>query len=574
MLLKRIQLSNFRSINECSVDIFDVTALVGENNSGKSSLLRALNVFFNYESEEANLIAGRHQYTRTSQARVELTFKNVPNDEKAFKDICTNENLVVRVTFIPRNQKRKVEVKINGKYTTIEKSLIDSIKTHINFVFIPPNRIPEKLKWEEATLLRKIVDAFLEKATSNRDNFTPKFSEAVSNLERNALNKISSQAKELYSLMHDFSFQIEFEKNLTFRNFLNGIRFLVKEKEQIYDLADCGTGVQSLTIIALHRLLSKLRNNNVILGLEEPETNLHPQAQRELISSIIQSTGKEDVSQIVCTTHSPVVIDQLGHEQIIHFKKVSDNRRSFKTATNCIASDFFEKNQLEEFKYYQFHQYRNSDFFYAKYIIIVESKNDAEVVKLLASKLGYDADLYGISIVSIDGVNNLKYPLYLVRELKIPYLIILDKDYFVPYLNGDLASSRDSQGFPKYRYEYKKKCLIDDLIPRKKDKDDLLKLLKRNFSRALDILQKNNIISMRYCLEIDLISSHKGADLYYDLLDIPACKRSKLELLENKKNQIKEIGNILHVTDNLLDKNLPNSYKRIKKVLREIFKCL
>ena len=60
MQLKTINLKHLRSLKECTINISDVTELVGENNSGKSSLLRALNLFFNYEDEKSGLLSDRH----------------------------------------------------------------------------------------------------------------------------------------------------------------------------------------------------------------------------------------------------------------------------------------------------------------------------------------------------------------------------------------------------------------------------------------------------------------------------------------------------------------------------------
>lgn len=569
MKLRKVTLTNFRSIQKASVDLNDVTALVGENNSGKSALLRALNLFFNYADEELALLAGKHQYTQSSQPRIELTFNDLPNDNELSVH-ANGANLILRLTYNNATKRRLLQVKPNREYQNIDIAFIDKIKKHINFVFVPPNRDPSKIMWAEETLLKELVEAFLDQATTNRDTYSPKFAEAANFLQRNALSKIAKKTKEFYSLQHNFEYEIKFKNALTFKDFLNGIQFLVNEKDNSYDLSDCGTGIQSLTIIALHRLLSNLRHKKVILGLEEPETNLHPQAQRELIHSIKSATGRDGLSQIICTTHSPVIIDQIKHEQVILFRKVSDERRGFRTDVSFIPSDFFDKNDLEDFKYYQFHQYRNSDFFYAKYVIIVESKNETEVLKLLAQKDGYDLDLYGISILNLEGVTNLKYPLHLLKELNIPSLVIVDKDYFVPYLNDELATSRDVTGFPKYRYAYKADNLIDELITNARDRANLLKMLKDNFSRALDTMEKHNILSMRYSLEIDLVSSDKGAELYYDKLEVPAAKRNKHELLVNRKRQIKKIENILHVVNSLPNKNLPNSYKRIKKVLAGI----
>ena len=49
MKLVSADIENFRSIKKCSIHFNEITAIVGENNAGKSAVLRALNSFFNYE---------------------------------------------------------------------------------------------------------------------------------------------------------------------------------------------------------------------------------------------------------------------------------------------------------------------------------------------------------------------------------------------------------------------------------------------------------------------------------------------------------------------------------------------
>lgn len=56
--LVKTNITNFRSIKNCTVINDKISALVGENNSGKSAVLRALNSFFNYEQEENNFWNG------------------------------------------------------------------------------------------------------------------------------------------------------------------------------------------------------------------------------------------------------------------------------------------------------------------------------------------------------------------------------------------------------------------------------------------------------------------------------------------------------------------------------------
>jgi putative ATP-dependent endonuclease of OLD family len=52
MRLKSLQIQNFRSIDTFSINLRDFTSLIGPNNSGKSSLLRAIEIFLNQETPE------------------------------------------------------------------------------------------------------------------------------------------------------------------------------------------------------------------------------------------------------------------------------------------------------------------------------------------------------------------------------------------------------------------------------------------------------------------------------------------------------------------------------------------
>jgi predicted ATP-dependent endonuclease of OLD family len=51
-LLTNIRIEGFRSIREAEIELdSDLTAFAGLNNSGKSNVLRALNAFFNDETD-------------------------------------------------------------------------------------------------------------------------------------------------------------------------------------------------------------------------------------------------------------------------------------------------------------------------------------------------------------------------------------------------------------------------------------------------------------------------------------------------------------------------------------------
>jgi predicted ATP-dependent endonuclease of OLD family len=567
MQLSRVVIKHFRSIQQCSVHIENLTAFVGENNSGKSAFLRALNLFFNWEDERSDALADRHQYSSHSNIQIEVVFTNIPADPDIARYKNNNE-LHLKLRIRGRSRARLFQYRKAGKWTSIDSGLLEKVKKYVSFVFIPPVRSKDEILWREQALLKLCVDAYLENKTERRDTFTKSFVAAARDLEKRALQEISRAARRLYALNHDLDYEIRYSPKITYKDFLTSIEFKVKEQGQLYDLEDCGTGIQSLTIIGLHRLLAEIRGQNVILGLEEPETNLHPQAQKELVHSIKQAAENNEFAQIVCTTHSPVVVDQLAHTQVKLCRKVVDPIRGFKTEVSEVSERFLRDNGLEEFKYYRFHQYRNSEFFFARLVVVVEGEGDIDVVKALMHRFGFDLDLNGVSFVHLRGVGNVKYPHALLTALKLPYIIIVDKDFFLPYSEGSKAASRDENGFFRYKSELKDDDAVRQLLPTQKSRSKLVKAFAQSHTKAQALLDEYNIVCMRWCLEMDLVNCRKGAQLLYDKLGVPVAARTVKELLVNRSNKIKDGDVLIHVISQLPKQSFPRSLLNVRSRIR------
>lgn len=566
MKISKIELKKFRSIEKCLIELNDLNAIVGQNNSGKSAIIRALNCFFNFKDEEVNFIQGKHHYNPSSTPVITLTFIDFDSE---FGEYAENSILQIQQSFKSSSKKAIYKYKRNGSYVNAPDTLLEMINSKISFVYIPPNRSAVELKWEEDSLIKELIEEYLKKETARRDNLTPKFKQATEHLENGVLNKIGCEVEKFYSLKKNFTYNLSFNSDSNYSAFLNNIEVFIEEFGIRHNLDDCGTGLQSVTIIAFYRVLAKLKGKHIILGLEEPETNLHPQAQRELINSI-KNTSPDEYTQVLLTTHSTVIVDNVDHKHITLVRKVKDEQRGFKSEVFKLKQSFFEDHNLEEFKYYQFHHYRNSDFFFANYVIFVESKNDAEVVKYLAKTKKIDLDLYGVSLIDIGGVKNLAYPFHIVKDLNLPNTVILDKDYFIPYLNDELNNSRDAEGLPKYKYEFKRGTLLSALIPSASEQEKLLGLFKTNHSKALDHLEKFNIICMNYSLEIDLLCSDLAVKEMSKILNLNSAQSNRHFLLTERHKVIKDIKNILNVLEKLQVINYPNSFKRIRNRVEKI----
>lgn len=569
MKISRIIIKKFRSIDKADIWISSINAIVGQNNSGKSCLLRAMNAFFNFSKEEQAFSDRTHSFSLRTTSKIEMHFEGFDKSRIHDKYINNSKIIVeVSVTLNSSGCNRVVKYK-GGAGWVADENVLREVKKQIEFILIPPNRDAAALDRVESSVLQMLVEEKMKEATGVRDNYTVKFKKAIEHLENGALKKIANDAKSEFPVNTKFDIKIKYSKEISYRDFLPDVGITIYESGLSHSLVECGSGIQSLTIISLYNLLGKARDANIIIGLEEPETNLHPQAQKELISYFKGLVVNENILQLFFTTHSSNMIDEVDHTEVIIFKKVPDSSRGFKSVVNRLPEDFFEKYELDDFNYYQFYRYRNSDFFFSSYVVVTESKNEVEIIKRIGQASGFDYEVNGLSYLNLDGVDKAKYTIYLLKELEIPFLLIVDKDFFVPYLEGDYELSIGASGFPVYKEEYKNEELIKQLVSDAASRTQILKCVNNNHTEMLNLLEPHGVISMRYSLDLDLVAIERAQEKYYHLLNINEVDRVPSELT-SKRRAIKKIKRVIEVFEYLDTKNWPYSFSRIRKVMKNI----
>ena len=369
------------------------------------------------------------------------------------------------------------------------------------------------------------------------------------------------------NMVDDFgNYKLSFRESIDYKIFLDQINLYLDDEESM-PVSEYGSGVKSLTVIALHRMLAKLNNVSIILGIEEPETNLHPQAQKKFIASL-KDKRQDCETQAIFATHSTVIVDALDHQDIVLVRREKDEKRGFHSSTSQLPVDFWTLHNIAELKHYNFFKYRNSDFFFAKYVVITESITDAQVIeRLIEPQLG---DLYyNVSVLNLDGVKNLQYPFFLLSDLGIPFTAVVDKDVFLPYKNGKLMDSRNSETFlPEYSNTLNRRNpVLNAVFNTEELKDKLEEYVNQSYTKFVNYIEKYNMLSMQYCLEMDLVATDKASELYYDHYNLLGEKRNRKSLLIERKDAIKDPTVLLEIFDRLNPSEYPFSFKKIKNIL-------
>ena len=93
--IKRIHIKNFRSIVDEMITLKDLNCFVGLNDSGKSNVLKALNLFFNGETDFDTPLDFENDYSKLAK-----------RGQKQAKEIIVELYIVIPDTFKEKGIKR------------------------------------------------------------------------------------------------------------------------------------------------------------------------------------------------------------------------------------------------------------------------------------------------------------------------------------------------------------------------------------------------------------------------------------------------------------------------------------
>ena len=515
MKICSVQIQKFRSIGDATITFSKIMALVGANNAGKSHVLRALNAFFNYGEEKEFFLNEAHLYSKQSRPRITVTFGDITPEDCIPAEYLFNERLVIRFTYKWDRKNPTYEVINGAERRAIDPDTFKQLTKHFSFVYVPIIRNYDTAFSSNGGIAYQLLKQIFQQLTANRNNLQPAADRLITKVEESVYKPAIKKIKQYYPFQREHDFSMHAHNADIIDLILKNVTLMLLEDSQENGIDNCGSGIQSAVFFAISVALSITEGCNYLIGIEEPELNMHPQAQRQLIEAL-KEDGRYPRSQFVLTTHSTVIIDRLGHDAIALCRKGKGPKRDIVTTIAQSKAGFLARYKFDEERYYSFFDFKNSDFFFSNYIIVTESPNDCKVVQHLLEISGIDPEAFGISLIPADGERNIKYPYAIANELGIPFVCIMDRDVFQPYLHDKREDSMNDEGIPKYKDELKRGSPILDLI-NDKDKPGLLRALSDgNYKNALTLLEKYHIITMRYALEVDLVACPSYCEAFFD----------------------------------------------------------
>jgi putative ATP-dependent endonuclease of OLD family len=205
-----------------------------------------------------------------------------------------------------------------------------------------------------------------------------------------------------------------------------------------------GLGSNNLLFMACELLLLATEEEGFpLLLIEEPEAHLHPQRQLRLMGFLqdqanIQRADGQQI-QIIVTTHSPNLASDIKLDNLVLMR----DGKAFSMAREMTKLESADYSFLKRFL-----DVTKANLFFARGVIIVEGDAENILLPTLARLIGRDLREHGVSIVNVGGVGLRRYANIFQRadfvkdgELKIPVACITDMDVMpdcAPWIIGKL----------------------------------------------------------------------------------------------------------------------------------------
>ncbi|GAB6991805.1 ATP-dependent nuclease [Paenibacillus pini] len=450
MKLANFSVTNYKVFKDTFTIDFSTDSIViltGRNNTGKSTILEAINCFFQKESK-AKTIPNDCFSERRQDIILEAVFESDGDQitiQKKYKEenapsFCDEKGKEIKKTHILFD---KLEEILNNKPFYITPSMLpDDINDLIQNIYseIIKNDLlklenfngdseTEKESFElskEYSNLRQAYPEFLRKLKQNTDSILSKVS-----------NDVSSNLRVLFSNEH-LSLNVVGGESEGFSSTdllksTNSSVHIDSINQSNMPLANQGTGLQRMSLIYLiqnmieNKLLGK--NDNKLLLIDEPEAFLHPDAVRALSRSLYQ-IGKK--MPLMISTHSPILIDLSREHTSIQVFRVGEKEaiQLFKS-----VSKQFDDDDLANMKILNYVDSYVNEFFFADKVVIVEGDTEYIAFKHLAKEKGYN-----IHIIRARGKATIVTLMKVLNQFNSCYDVLHDADNHIKHSSSTLKA--------------------------------------------------------------------------------------------------------------------------------------
>ena len=355
MYISKMTLTNFRCFEGTNTVNFTsgVNYFVGNNNTGKTTIFKAIEFLKSGKSKEGWITKGRENEDVT----VEITIKGSNLKElletdnlKKYKPYLIKESEIIlrrssKISEWTDSKKKSKEITIknismfnptNNKYENptgadnVISALFDA-----QFIYSDLNNEDFQNFGKSTNIVGKIINTITKDFQKSEQWVSFQKSHETTFGDKGllgTLNNLQSKVENIMSEQYGET-KIEFSFGIpTIENFFKTGQILLEDNGIKTDISEKGTGMQRALALTLIQIYSQINTENdeeiskpVFFFIDEPETFLHPMAQNKLLDSLNRISEK---NQVFITTHSPYLLKSFNKKNklCIFSRKPEENR--------------------------------------------------------------------------------------------------------------------------------------------------------------------------------------------------------------------------------------------------------
>jgi predicted ATPase len=462
--ISRIEIKNFKKISSIKIDISPITALVGGNTSGKSSLIQAIQLATSIfqASGQDNALPHRIKFSKTlsdndvgfrptdriidlkngkSATQNEgfdiIIYSNIHSDARVHdteSKIDTLKSITEKDQAVKLNVKRgknaNISIHVDVQNGFLKKNIIQRSKP---LTFLSPglSGIPLKEEWRtravidfgamhgDANLyLRSILDHLFKDDLSANEvkNQLYKWRSGCS------ISELTDSSWKVFSFLMDSCYpgiRIYVDHDPQVSRHVN-ITVNYSDNEQPLELS--ATGILQITQILAYSCYYK----PPLLLLDEPDAHLHSDSQERLYTAL-KSLSDELGTKVILTTHSPQMVSRIMTHAENNIVWISDGTEHNIDKKDNKTIPFLMELGMMNFGSKIFDPNINT-------IILTEDTN-TQFIEKLSKANGFD----GASIISYHGTQNFR------GALELSAILLHDRPDLNIYVHRDRDYRTDSE---------------------------------------------------------------------------------------------------------------------------------
>lgn len=573
MQIEAVRISGFRGIKNLEIDMAGCTVIIGENNTGKTSVMKAIQTalgdYSRYISEEDFYLEKK---IKSKAIIIDIKF--------GFSDEALNQWIEILPTDATQLEGDNTLLAIRTVMKVKEDKVgFDTCRVYLkqwkNFDDWEKDETKSDIGRETKASLKNILIFSIDSQRDIVSDIKNKYSFAgkiLSNLEYKdeAIEGLSNQIQAINKDARDNSIILqEWQEDLNklsnslgsdgvveITPFPKEIRDLSKyfsihfgKEDNTFSMEYHGMGTRSWASILSAQTLAKtlmktyISNKEPLFTLilaEEPEAHLHPNSQRTVYSQL-----HDDQCQTIISTHSPYIASCVDLKNIVCLR----NNNNQVTCSPVVDLDEQSRRKITQ----QIIRTKG-ELLFAKALILFEGITEEQIIPSLFQvyfkKTTYEA---GITCVGVDGYKSYKPFLKTAKWLQIPTYILSDNDK----PNGTDIKKNVEKQFDDYKND--DKFYLEFLVDGNAFEEEILKPLNNELRQCL--------IDMESCNENYREQKKKEVKQLTDQEILTKVKNSKTSYSYKLADII--VNNYMDKNKEEVEKILPDSIKNLfNKILK------